>query len=615
MSIINEGTNFTNTPQRTNANDEFSKTLEQVANTAKVPIEAGLVVLSSFQGADGGKYGFQGEPGKIYNLLTDTQFHVNALYETLPSIGEKDTGITELGFQAGHEQIHVAHNGTVTVNGEVLDLTEGETITIGDVEITKTSPWNYTFKSGEYESKIGIMPKWGLWINVRSSDANADGVLPHGLWGQTVDADNDPRFEIMGSYTDYEVSDIFDVDYKFSKFVVPIEVGYVQLSGFRGPDRDLYNVVGEAGKIYNLLTDTNVQINAKIDQFDFGKVSRNGLSELGIQAGHEQIHVTQDGAITVNGEVLDLTEGEAITIGEVEIVNEGVGKHLIKAGEYEVTVSALQLSLGSGGLRIDFASTNANADGVLPHGLWGQIVDADNIARRSGDPQGAGVIEGVYTDYEVSDIFDVDYKFSKFVVPIEVGYVQLSGFRGPDRDLYNVVGEAGKIYNLLTDTNVQINAKIDQFDFGKVSRNGLSELGIQAGHEQIHVTQDGAITVNGEVLDLTEGEAITIGEVEIVNEGVGKHLIKAGEYEVTVSALQLSLGSGGLRIDFASTNANADGVLPHGLWGQIVDADNIARRSGDPQGAGVIEGVYTDYEVSDIFDVDYKFSKFEILET
>ncbi len=187
---------------------------------------------------------------------------------------------------------------------------------------------------------------------------------------------------------------------------------------FVGADGGEYDVQGEAGKTYNLLSDDGIQINGKFE--DWKGNGSTIVGEAGVVLGDDQIKIGKDGSLEINGEVIDC-DG---VFADGKVIKEG-NKVTIKDEEYDVTFHQT-----GDYINIDFASENVNADGVMPHGLFGQSADGDGEAR-NGDKgtgaQGGGAIDNMFDNrtnagdkttvgqYEVEDLFDTDFtEFNRY---------------------------------------------------------------------------------------------------------------------------------------------------------------------------------------------------------
>lgn len=183
---------------------------------------------------------------------------------------------------------------------------------------------------------------------------------------------------------------------------------------FVGADGGKYDIHGEPGKIYNILSDQGIQVNAKFDN----KGAKDGatyLYETGFTLNGNQVYFDKSGQLEINGQEV----GDGSYLGGA-VVKEG-NKLTVTTPEYEIGVDAK-----GNRLDMELSSKNVNADGVMPHGLWGQTADGDGIAR-NGDKgksaQGGGAIEGLngmtekgnktaYKHYETNGLFDTG--FSRF---------------------------------------------------------------------------------------------------------------------------------------------------------------------------------------------------------
>lgn len=140
-----------------------------------------------FEGDDGGLYDVQGEAGHIYNLLSDRDLQVNALF--VPWEGhEGSTMVGAVGATIETDLIQADFDGT-QVNGVAMLVGEVRTITKGTVEFDGEYT---TITTDEYEMRFRKREGW-FDTKLKSLDPFADNVAPHGLWGLTVDGDSDAR--------------------------------------------------------------------------------------------------------------------------------------------------------------------------------------------------------------------------------------------------------------------------------------------------------------------------------------------------------------------------------------------------------------------------------------
>ena len=192
---------------------------------------------------------------------------------------------------------------------------------------------------------------------------------------------------------------------------------------FIGADGGKFDVQGEAGKTYNLLSDSGFQMNGRFDKYN----NEDGLTvvgQVGITLDNNYVTVNKDGSASVDG--IDLKDGVTMQLGNGGSITKDGKWITVKSGEWEVKFEAAGSGAGAH-LNMDIKTDNAVADGVKPHGLIGQTFDGDGKAR-NGDAgkgtQGGGAIEdlnGNITErgnksavqlYEVAGIHD--YKFTNF---------------------------------------------------------------------------------------------------------------------------------------------------------------------------------------------------------
>jgi len=158
---------------------------------------------------------------------------------------------------------------------------------------------------------------------------------------------------------------------------------------FIGAEGDQYDVQGEVGKTYNLLSDQDLQVNGTFGEWN---VDGQGtiIKEIGITHGQDFIKIGLQGALEINDKPVT-SDGVHLN----GVVTKAGNDITFKSEEYELLITDNQVQ-GHHYLNIGFKSDNVVADGVLPHGLWGQTADGDGKVRE-GDKghaaQGGGAIE------------------------------------------------------------------------------------------------------------------------------------------------------------------------------------------------------------------------------
>ena len=140
---------------------------------------------------------------------------------------------------------------------------------------------------------------------------------------------------------------------------------------FRGDDGGFYDVQGEAGHVYSLLSDSDLQLNARFIYWQGEVRPGTVLGEFGLTMGEDRLQVDLQGA-SLNGTDLQIgttptSKGSVSYDGTVTTVD---------TGDYILTMTRQD---GMFALRIKVV--DPFSDLVAPHGLWGQTVDADSQAR------------------------------------------------------------------------------------------------------------------------------------------------------------------------------------------------------------------------------------------
>jgi Ca2+-binding RTX toxin-like protein len=178
---------------------------------------------------------------------------------------------------------------------------------------------------------------------------------------------------------------------------------------FKGGDGGKYDVQGEPGKTYNLLSDNNLQFNGRFDAWGGGGatvVGETGLT-VGGPGGMSAVTFNKDGTAKVNGQ--ELQSGQTVQLADGGYARKEGNKLIIQTAEgYTITQTVhgskngnyinTEVKTGAGGVA---------QDGVLPGGLLGQTFDPDSAARngaKGAGAQGEGAINGHVNDYQVGGL-------------------------------------------------------------------------------------------------------------------------------------------------------------------------------------------------------------------
>lgn len=195
---------------------------------------------------------------------------------------------------------------------------------------------------------------------------------------------------------------------------------------FRGEKFDFH---GEPEKYYNLFSDKHVQINTLFKYWGIPEAPDfTAMTEMGIKWGDVRIMIdapTQ--TLTVNGlpvYAMLFKGGFVRTVHKLEGVyqdlesSDGFGVFLmgfvvrIRDYEFFITVSA-DHDVGSCPVFLNFFGV-IKAQSLDAHGVVGQTAMYEGEPRVSKGLNGEGIVEGHYSDYEVSDLWADDFKYNKW---------------------------------------------------------------------------------------------------------------------------------------------------------------------------------------------------------
>ena len=439
------------------------------------------------------------------------------------------------------------------------------------------------------------------------------------------------------------------------------ESGYIHGDPhFKGGDGGTYDVQGEAGKTYSLLTDSGLDLRGEFEAWGSGGatvVGQTGMTLSG-EGGSDYIEFNKDGSASINSQ--EMEEGETYDLADGGTATLDNGKLSVTTAEGYTIDQTAKGSGDSAYINIDVSTgENGVGNGQLPGGLLGQTFDADDVARngaKGANAQGEGAIDGVVTDYEcdtlsplfemnetdksspvVSGSLNVDGGSGDDTITINGpvnGAIDIDGgsgddtiiinggkqpeppesedpvaaneegriwgdphFVGGDGGTYDVMGEDGKIYDLLSDSGLELRGQFEEVSDG-VTYVGETGLTVGEGMNSDHINfrKDGSASINGQSME--EGQTYDLIDGGTATLEDGKLTTTTAEGYTIV---QQAYGDH-INIDVSTGENGVDnGQMPGGLLGQTFDADDVARngaKGAGAQGEGAIDGDVSDYEVN-----------------
>lgn len=179
----------------------------------------------------------------------------------------------------------------------------------------------------------------------------------------------------------------------------------------KGGDGGRFDFQGRAGRMYNLLNDTNLQINAHFKGWPGGGTA---IGQIGVmlsgRGGYSRVYLApQRGPsvlVRVNGRLIGPGQSTRLADGgTLHMSRDGRTVHIKSAEGYQTRITAKGAALKSH-LDVHIASSRRGVvhDGRLPGGLLGHTFDTDSVPRHGAkgrDAQGEGAIDGRASDYEV----------------------------------------------------------------------------------------------------------------------------------------------------------------------------------------------------------------------
>jgi hypothetical protein len=168
----------------------------------------------NIQGANGQRFEFKAQPGKTYNLLSDSGVQVNGEYGR-PARRGAEPNLKNIGIvDKQGNQVQIGADNSLKINGKAV--TQDGTYTVGDALVTKKGDL-ITYDSQHYDMAFRGNGK-ELEAGFQATNAG-EKRAPGGVWGQTLNAKDGNG--ISSNPRDFEVAGLTESGRK----PVPAEVG------------------------------------------------------------------------------------------------------------------------------------------------------------------------------------------------------------------------------------------------------------------------------------------------------------------------------------------------------------------------------------------------------
>lgn len=362
---------------------------------------------------------------------------------------------------------------------------------------------------------------------------------------------------------------------------------------FKGGDGGKYDVQGEPGKSYSLLSDSNLQFNGRFDAWGGGGATVVGETGLTVQGPYGQSSVTfqKDGTAAVNG--MELKDGQTVQLADGGTATKEGNKLTIKTAEgYEITQTVHGSSHGNYiNTEVKTGAGGVAQDGVLPGGLLGQTFDPDSAARngkKGAGAQGEGAISGTVGQYEVGSLVPqpppVPYGPVPYMPQIDGQYIagnddaeRIAGTNKNDM----IIGQGGddKLIGKKGDDAIHGGAGNDKI-YGNQGNDvliggaGDDKLYGQQGNDTIYAGQ-GSDIVRGGVGDdrVIVNSANQHGTVQDIKAGKGQDVVQIKAENGTNNTYKVDLGKGDDTVAL-ETNGPVKLIKRPGFFSRMFGASN-----------------------------------------
>ena len=211
------------TPLTNSSSDSYSPSSFLDAGVSGQPVDASILApnqkaamwgAGNIGGADKGHYTFK-ESG-TFNLLQDNDVALNARVDG--PAGSDKKYIKDVGVTVAGQQVEIRSDGSVVINGEDQDLSDGKPVILGNGstitekgnQVAVTSPeYKMTFNTNLHDAKNKNAEYISVKVDSGANGVNTDGVAPTGLLGETFDGATKPQTGSALDSSGYQRPNIF----------------------------------------------------------------------------------------------------------------------------------------------------------------------------------------------------------------------------------------------------------------------------------------------------------------------------------------------------------------------------------------------------------------------
>mmetsp|Transcript_20792 Transcript_20792/g.23129 ORF Transcript_20792/g.23129 Transcript_20792/m.23129 type:complete len:465 (-) Transcript_20792:92-1486(-) len=193
---------------------------------------------------------------------------------------------------------------------------------------------------------------------------------------------------------------------------------------FIGLNSQKFDFHGEADKYYALVSDEKIEINALFVDADLRyKGGKTYLGQVGILLGNDRIFISCDRnnlthRMELNYAPLNPGDVHRLPFGVVKVSRSNKTRLVVLTDNYRLSVRFSSSRHSTCHLNMRTKYTSPASHGMVvetqPHGVLGQTAGKPVLVIDNPGMNGEGIIEGIWTDYIVTDIFSTEFKYSQF---------------------------------------------------------------------------------------------------------------------------------------------------------------------------------------------------------